>query len=84
LVIRVVVVAVLALGLMLVIKDGRLTAKAKLVSRCQTVATPLGQTGQYRECTKGLIDGRRDLEGDGCAIVDSHGDVDVWRCAEGN
>jgi hypothetical protein len=79
-VIRVIAVAVLVLAAMLVLKDGRLTAKAHLISHCQTVATPLGQTGEWRECTKGLIDGHRDLKDDSCTLQSSQGKIDVWRC----
>jgi len=89
-VIRVLLVAALALGLMLVIKDGRLTAKLGLVSKCQTVATPPGQYTQpqpgetiaFQQCTKGLIDGRRDLKNDGCTVIDEHGKIDLWRCVQ--
>ena len=89
-VIRVLLVAVLVLGLMLAIRDGRLTRKLGLISKCQTVATPAGQLGQpqpgetveFRQCTKGLIDGRRSLKNDGCTVVDEQGKIDVWRCVQ--
>jgi len=88
-VIRVLLVAALALGLMFVIRDGRLTKKLGLVSKCETIATPPGQpqpqpgqTVEFRQCTKGLIDGRRDLKNDGCTIVNEQGKIDVWRCVQ--
>jgi hypothetical protein len=82
LVVRVIIVAILALALMLVLKDGRLTAKIGLVSRCETIATPVGQNGEWRQCKAGLIDGRRNLKDENCKRVTTRGKIDVWRCVE--
>lgn len=79
-VIRFALIGVLLVGGMLAIRDGRLTRHFGVVARCETIDTPFGQSGVFKECHKGKIDGRRDLTENGCKVVRTDGDVDVWQC----
>lgn len=79
---RIVIFAVLVLAVMLVIKDGRIPEKLSVISRCETVATPLGQTGTWKACYPGKIDGIRSLDDEGCTYVSTEGEAQIWKCTE--
>ena len=81
-IIRFALIAAVAIGVMLVVRDGRVIRHFGLVARCSTVSTPLGQTGTWKECEPGKIDGRRDLTDDGCKLVRTEGKVDIWQCLD--
>ncbi|MFN8187458.1 MAG: hypothetical protein U0R69_10310 [Gaiellales bacterium] len=79
-VIRIAVIGVLAIAIMLLVKDGRVVRELEVVSRCEVVATPTGQVGTWQACTAGRIDGRKDLSELGCEKIRSTKDIDIWQC----
>lgn len=78
--VRIAIFAVLLLGVMLVIRDGRVPEKLSVISRCDAIATPVGQSGTWQACYPGKIDGIRNLEEDGCTYVSSEGKAQIWQC----
>jgi hypothetical protein len=79
-VIRIAVIGVLAIAVMMLVKDGRVVRELEVVSRCEVVATPTGQAGTWQACHAGKIDGRKDLTEQGCNKIRSTKDVDIWQC----
>jgi hypothetical protein len=81
-IIRFGLIAAVAIGIMLVIRDGRVVRHFGLVARCETISAPLGEKGTWKECEPGRIDGRRDLTDDGCKLVRTQGTIDIWQCLD--
>jgi hypothetical protein len=78
-IIRIVIVAVLALALMITIKDGRVTRDLGLSGKCSAAQT-LGDGEQIEACKAGKLAGRPDLSRDGCASTGLVGKIEYWRC----
>ncbi len=73
---RIIIVGGLAIGLMIAIKQGAILRGIGLLSSCAIVQTPQGNTGEWRACTEGKLDGRRDLS-DICTPIGVRGDARV-------
>ena len=73
-------VTVLIAGLMAVIADGRLAARAGLVGRCTAIAPPAGEDGSWQACRPGKLEGRPDLAKKSCVSQAVAGEVEYWRC----
>jgi hypothetical protein len=76
---RVVAVAVLVLGLMVVVKDGRVLRSTGLTSMCTNVQTAADGV-QLEACRAGKLQGRPDLTRDGCTDAGASGTYEYWRC----
>jgi len=77
---KILVVGALAIGLMAVIRDGRVLRDAGLLSRCN-VATVNGQTDPtLLSCTKGRLDGWPDMTSQSCNLIAVHPRFEYWRC----
>ena len=77
---RIFFAAALIVAAMVVIKDGRALERTGLLSSCQVVATPAGQTGYWEACRAGKLEGHPNLTRRSCV---SHGIADrleYWRC----
>lgn len=73
----------LVVGLMVLIKDGRLLREAGLTGGCRTVATPKGQDGAWQACDPGKLQGAPDLNRQGCKPMGNVGPTVYWRCPAG-
>jgi hypothetical protein len=77
---KILVVGALAIGLMAVIRDGRVLRDAGLLSRCNA-ATVNGQTDPtLLSCTKGRLDGWPDMTSQSCNLIAVHPRLEYWRC----
>lgn len=77
---RIFVVAALIVVVMAVVKDGRALRETGVLSSCEAVATPPGQSGYWEACRPGRLEGRPNLTRRSCI---SHGvatGVEYWRC----
>jgi len=77
---RVVIVGVLVVAVMVAVKDGRLLRNAGLTGSCAAAATPTGQSGYWKACTRGRLSGRPDLSRQGCTARGLAGRIEYWRC----
>jgi hypothetical protein len=76
--IRIVLVAVVVVGVMVAIKGGHVLRGAGWLSECHVTSTN-GAWGELRSCTEGKLDGWRDLS-DTCSPLGRHGTKEYWRC----
>ena len=76
---RVLVVAVLILGLMVAIKDGRLARSAGLTGACWTLKSS-SDGSELDVCRPGKLEGRPDLSGHGCTSTGIKGRYEYWHC----
>ena len=76
---RVILFAVVALGIMLAVQSGRILRGAGLLSQCETVAAPRGVVEEWQACTEGKLDGRRDLS-DPCTWLGKKDGKEYWSC----
>jgi hypothetical protein len=77
---RILIAAMVAVAVMVAVKDGRLLRDAGLTGSCTSVAPPAGQTGYWKLCTRGKLDGRPDLTRQGCKAGSLSGKTEWWRC----
>jgi hypothetical protein len=77
---RIIVAAALIVAAMAIIKDGRALEETGLVSSCQAVAAPIGQSGYWEACRPGRIEGRPDLTRRSCVSQGVNAQVEYWRC----
>jgi hypothetical protein len=78
---KILIVGALAIGLMAVIRDGRVLRDAGLLSHCNPVAVN-GQSDQNMlSCTKGRLDGWPDMTNQSCNLIAVHRRFEYWRCA---
>jgi hypothetical protein len=76
---RIIVIGGIAIGLMIAIKQGAIMRGIGLLSNCEIVQTPQGEAGEWRACTEGKLDGRRDLS-DMCDPMGVRGKHEYWDC----
>jgi hypothetical protein len=79
---RIILIGGLAIGLMVAIKNGTILKGVGLLSNCEIVQTPQGETGEWRACSEGKLDGRRDLS-DLCNPMGVRGELEYWNCPYG-
>jgi hypothetical protein len=77
---RVIATAVVIVGVMVGIKNGHVLQRLELTGSCSVVATPKGQSGEWRACTAGRLAGQPDLSRDSCTRQSAMADVVYWRC----
>jgi hypothetical protein len=76
---RIVVVALLILGVMVAAKDHRLMRNAGLTAACSIVRTQ-SDGSELAACHPGRLEGRPDLSNRGCIDAGIAGTVEYWRC----
>ena len=79
---RVVAVAVVILGVMIAVKDGRLLRMTGLTGSCAVVQT-YSDSSELTACTAGKLEGRPDLSHRGCAALSQTARFQYWRCPAG-
>lgn len=77
---RTLVAAALIVAAMVVIKDGRALEETGLLSSCEAVVAPTGQTGYWEACRPGKLEGRPDLTRRSCVSQGVAREVEYWRC----
>ena len=75
---RIVLVAALAVAVMVAIKDGALR-RAGLVGGCTSLAGA-GADVSWESCTRGRLAGYPDLSKQSCVFVGTESGRDLWRC----
>ena len=78
---KILIVGALAIGLMAVIRDGRVLRDAGLLSRCSPVTVNGQSDTNMLSCTKGRLDGWPDMTNQSCNLVAVHRRLEYWRCA---
>ena len=76
---RVLVVAVLALGLMVAVKNGHILRTTGLTGTCIVARTNADGT-QLEACKAGKLQGQPDLSATGCKSVGTEGAYEYWHC----
>ena len=76
---RILIVAVLAVAVMVAVKDGRILRHAGLTASCQTVGAPT-TSGNVVACSQGKLEGRPDLSRHGCKPRGVNGRLEYWDC----
>ena len=79
---RILLVGVLAIGLMVVIRDGRVLRDAGLLSHCSAVALDgKAADSNLLSCSKGRLDGWPDMTNQSCSLIAVRPKREFWRCA---
>jgi hypothetical protein len=77
---RVFTFAVLLVGVMVGLKNGHVLQRLELTGSCSVIATPQGQSGEWRACHAGRLAGQPDLSRNSCTRQGTAGAVVFWRC----
>ena len=77
---RIFATAVVLVGVMVGIRNGHVLQRMKLTGSCDVVATPKGQSGEWRACHAGRLAGQPDLTRDSCTQQGAAPEVVYWRC----
>lgn len=81
-ILRIVVIAIIAVGAMVAIKSGTVLRGIGLLANCDVIAPPAGAIGEWRVCTEGKLDGRYDLS-DHCVSMGARDGKEYWTCPHG-
>lgn len=76
---RVLVVAALALAVMVAVKNGHILRTTGLTGTCIVARTNADGT-QLEACRAGKLQGQPDLSPDGCKDVGAQGPYEYWHC----
>ena len=77
---KILLAALLIVAAMVAIKNGRVLRDAGLTGSCDSIARPVGQTGTWKVCKRGRLEGRPDLSRQGCTAEGVAGKLQYWRC----
>jgi hypothetical protein len=77
---RVAAIVVLAVALMVTLKDGRALRDTGLIASCTTVTAPNGASENWQACRSGRLEGRPNLKRQSCESAGVVADVEYWRC----
>jgi hypothetical protein len=77
---RAATIVVLAIALLVTMKDGRALRDTGLLASCTAVAPPAGQHGYWEACRPGKLEGRPDLKRNSCESVGTSAGIEYWRC----
>ncbi|MDX6510719.1 MAG: hypothetical protein QOE36_223 [Gaiellaceae bacterium] len=77
---RIILAGALVLGVLIFVKQDRLLQRSGLVGYCQVVASPAGDTSEWRACREGKLEGRPNLGMDSCESRAIQGRIEFWRC----
>jgi len=78
--IKIAAITVVVAGLMAILADGRLLARAGLVGRCSSISTPAGADGSWQACRPGKLEGRPNLAEKSCVSRGIERNTEYWRC----
>jgi hypothetical protein len=78
---KIIVIGALLVGLMAVIRDGRVLKDAGLLSNCNAVTVDGKQEPTVLSCSKGRLDGWPDMSSQSCNLVAVHPNREYWHCA---
>lgn len=77
---RAAIIVVLAVALLVTMRDGRALRDTGLIASCTAVTAPYGQAGTWEACRPGRLAGRPNLKRQSCESVGMAADVEYWRC----
>jgi hypothetical protein len=77
---KILIVGALAIGLMAVIRDGRVLKDTGLLSTCSPVIVNGSPDPMQQVCQKGRLDGYPDLTNKACQYVGQRHNSQYWRC----
>ena len=77
---RIWLMAMLAAGLLVVVRGHDLMHRTGLLGHCAATQSPTGAKGSWQACDKGVLDGRPNLSSHSCHSVVRTGSVEYWRC----
>lgn len=77
---RVAAIVVLAVALLVTMKDGRALRDTGLIASCTAVAAPAGQEGVWEACRPGKLEGRPNLKRKSCESIGTAAGIEYWRC----
>ncbi|HEY2207847.1 MAG TPA: hypothetical protein VGH26_01045 [Gaiellaceae bacterium] len=78
---KIFVVGALLIGVMAVVKNGRILRDAGLLSTCSAVTVNGQGDPTLLSCTKGRLDGWPDETNNSCNLIAVHPTREYWRCA---
>jgi hypothetical protein len=78
---KILVAGALLIGVMAVIRDGRVLRDSGLLSHCSPVAVNGQADPTLLGCSKGRLDGWPDMTGQSCNLIAVHPSREYWRCA---
>ena len=78
---KIIVIGALLVGVMAMVRDGRVLKDAGLLSRCNTVIVNGKQDPTVLSCSKGRLDGWPDMTNQSCNLIAVHPRRQYWRCA---
>jgi hypothetical protein len=79
-ILRILIVASLAVAVMVAIKDGRLLRHVGLTASCRTVEAGASSSTVVEACSSGKLEGRPDLTRHGCKARGIKGRFEYWDC----
>jgi hypothetical protein len=80
--IKILLAASLVLAGMLIVKDGRVFARAGLTASCSEISAPGGHDSFLQACKRGRLEGYPDLSSKACVSIGTKKSVEYWRCPE--
>jgi hypothetical protein len=78
--IKILLVGSLVFAGMLIIKDGRILARAGLTASCSEVSTRSGQDNVVQACKRGRLEGYPNLTQKSCVSIRIRQGVQYWTC----
>ena len=78
--VRIWLLAMFAAVMVVAVRDHNVLHRAGLVGYCKSSPRPVGTTGVWRACEKGVLDGRPDLSRQSCKRRGQDGSVEFWSC----
>jgi len=73
-------IAILAAGLLVVVRSHDLLHRTGLLGHCAVTHAPARAKGSWHSCERGVLDGRPDLSSDSCRPQGRAGTIEYWRC----
>jgi hypothetical protein len=77
---RIWLMAMLAAVVLVAVRDHDVLRRTGLVGYCTSAPRPAGAKGEWRQCRKGVLDGRPNLTGESCSLRGQNGSVQFWSC----
>jgi hypothetical protein len=77
---KILLAALLIVAAMVAIKNGRVLRDAGLTGSCGSITKPVAQTGTWKACKRGRLEGRPDLSRQGCTAEGVAAKLQYWRC----
>jgi hypothetical protein len=77
---RIWLMAMLAAAFLSVGRNHDVLHRSGFVGHCTTSQAPVGASGVWRSCEKGVLGGRPNLTDESCSPRGKTGSVEIWRC----